>query len=478
MLQKTKQLQFSTDANVSQLEDTFAHQGISIPELRRNLTGRVILPSEADYDPARVIFSAEFDRHPALIVRVANAQDISYVVSLASESGLELGVRSGGHSIAGYSLSEGGFVIDLRDMNSLQIDPVGRTAWVETGLTTIEYINATDIYGLATGFGDTGTVGVGGITLGGGIGYLVRKHGLTIDSLLAADIVTADGQHRRTDADHYPDLFWAIRGGGGNFGVATRFHFQLQDVSQMLGGMLILPATPEVIAGFIAEAEAAPDELTTIANIMPAPAMPFLPKELHGKLILIAMLAYVGQIEDGMRVVAPFRKLANPLADMIHPLRYPKIYRNEEDMYHKIPVSRMLFLDKIHREHAEMILDHLNKSDAEMRFAQLRVLGGAMARISNDATAFAHRQSKILVHLLAICDRPEDHAVQQAWADDFAAALQQEDHGVYVNFLAGEGAKLIHDAYPGQTWDRLQAVKARFDPTDLFSLNLNIPPKE
>ena len=199
------------------------------------------------------------DRHPAAIVRVKDDMDVVRVVALARESGLELAVRSGGHSIPGHSVSEGGIVIDLADMRALEIDVEARTAWAQTGLTALGFTTAAAEHGLGVGFGDTGSVGIGGITLGGGVGYLVRKYGLTIDDLLAADIVTADGDVRRVDAEHEPDLFWAIRGGGGNFGVATRFRFRLHEIDTVVGGMLLLPANVDTIAGFMAEAEAAPE---------------------------------------------------------------------------------------------------------------------------------------------------------------------------------------------------------------------------
>jgi FAD/FMN-containing dehydrogenase len=202
-------------------------------------------------------------------------------------------------------------------MRALEIDAAKRSAWAQTGLTAAEYTAQADAYGLATGFGDTGSVGIGGLTLGGGIGYLVRRHGLTIDSLLAADVVTADGRLVRADTATHPDLFWAIRGGGGNFGVATRFQFRLHETGQVMGGMLVLPATPDVIASLAAEAEAAADELSLIANVMVAPPMPFLPTEAHGKLVVLAMMVYAGPVERGERAVAPFRRLAAPLADRV-----------------------------------------------------------------------------------------------------------------------------------------------------------------
>jgi FAD/FMN-containing dehydrogenase len=304
----------------------------------------------------------------------------------------------------------------------------------------------------------------------------VRKYGLTIDDLLAAEVVTADGRLLRLDAETHRDLFWAIRGGGGNFGVATRFQFRLHEVDSIFGGMLILPATPDVIAGFMAEAESAPDELSTIANVMTAPPMPFLPEEVHGKLIIMAFMVYAGDTESGQRALAPFRVLAAPLADMLKPMSYPEIYQPEEGEYHPVAASLTMFLDQIDRFVAETILGHLQSSTASMAVAQLRVLGGAMARVPVDATAFAHRGSRIMVNVAALYERPEEKATHEAWVSDFAAALQQGDNGAYVNFLSDEGEERIRAAYPGSTWERLAAIKARYDPTNLFRLNQNIPP--
>src|SRR5688572_17426924 len=308
----------------------------SISELRTLFNGQVIAPGDPGYDEARTVFYGGIDRHPAAIVRVRDAGDVARVVNIARETGLELAIRSGGHSIAGHCVSDGGIVLDLSDMRDLQIDVEGRSAWAEAGLTAGEYTTAAGGYGLATGFGDTGSVGIGGLTLGGGVGYLVRKYGLTIDDLLAAEVVAADGQLLRVDAETHPDLFWAIRGGGGNFGVATRFKFRLHELDSVVGGMLVLPATPDTIASFIAEAEAAPEEISTIANVMTAPPMPFLPEEVHGKLIIMAIMVYAGEAEVGERALAPFRALATPLADMLKPMRYPEIYPPEEGAYHPI----------------------------------------------------------------------------------------------------------------------------------------------
>src|SRR5215213_10193155 len=264
----------------------------AIREFSSKVRGELIRREDDGYDEARTVFYGGFDRRPELIVRVKDATDISHVIALARESGLELAIKSGGHSVAGHSTIDGGIVLDITEMKNLELDVEGRTAWAQTGLTAGEYTAAAGAHGLATGFGDTGSVGIGGITLGGGVGYLVRKHGLTIDDLLSAEVVVADGELLRVDAETHPDLFWAIRGGGGNFGVVTRFQYRLHEVDTIVGGMMILPATPEVVASFVAEAEAAPEELSTIANVMVAPPMPFLPPEAHGQLVIMALLCY------------------------------------------------------------------------------------------------------------------------------------------------------------------------------------------
>jgi len=449
---------------------------VSIAKLRADVGGRVIGPDDPEYDEARTPFYGGIDRRPAAIVRVKDDMDVARVVSMARETELELAVRSGGHSIPGHCVSEGGIVIDLADMRALEIDVEARTAWAQTGLTALEFTTAAAEHGLGVGFGDTGSVGIGGITLGGGVGYLVRKYGLTIDDLLAADIVTADGDVRRVDAEHEPDLFWAIRGGGGNFGVATRFGFRMHEIDTVVGGMLLLPANVDTIAGFMAEAEAAPDELSSIANVMPAPPMPFVPEEAHGKLVVMALMTYAGDPEAGQGALAPFRALAEPIADLLRPMPYPEVYPPEDEEYHPVATARTMFVDTIGRAEAETILEHLATSTAMMGVAQLRTLGGAMARVPADATAFAHRQSKIMVNVAALYERPDEVAVHGPWVEAFAAALRQGDDGAYVNFLGDEGEARIRAAYPGSTWDRLRQIKARYDPTNLFRLNQNIPP--
>ncbi len=448
----------------------------SISELRALFNGRVIAPNDPRYEQARTVFYGGVDRHPAAIVRVADAGDVSRLVSVAREAGIELAIRSGGHSNAGHSTTEGGIVLDLSAMKDLQINVQDKTAWAETGLTAGKYVTATAAHGLTTGFGDTGTVGLGGITLGGGVGYLVRKHGLTIDNLLAAEVVTADGQLLHVDDKNHSDLFWAIRGGGGNFGVATRFKFQLHKLDKVLGGMLFLPATPDTITSFLREADSAPNELSTILNIMPAPPMPFLSEDVHGKVIIMAMMVYAGDIKMGEKVIAKFRSIATPYADMIRPMTYPEMFPPEEGGYHPVAAGRTMFLDHVDHSVAELIMDRLQSSTASMAVTQLRVLGGAMARVPADATAFAHRQSRIMANLAALYEKPEDKEIHEAWVSKYEADLRQSDSGAYINFLADVDEAQVRAAYPNGTWERLAAIKARYDPDNFFRLNQNIPP--
>ncbi|MGH7505202.1 MAG: FAD-binding oxidoreductase, partial [Longimicrobiales bacterium] len=287
---------------------TFLTTGAApIRELRAALGDAVIGPEEAAYDDARKVFYGGIDRRPAAIVRPTDAAGVARVVTIARTCGLELAVRSGGHSVVGYGVCDRGIVLDLSRLRTLDIDVGDRTVWAGTGLTAGEYTAAVGAHGVATGFGDAPSVGIGGITLGGGVGFLHRQYGLTLDSLLAAEVVTADGRILPTDASTHPDLFWAIRGGGGNFGVATRFLYRLHEVDAVYGGMLILAATADAIASFVSEAMNAPEELTCIAAVMPAPPMPFIPAERHGRPILFAQFMYAGPAEAGQRALAPFR---------------------------------------------------------------------------------------------------------------------------------------------------------------------------
>jgi FAD/FMN-containing dehydrogenase len=447
----------------------------TLADLRSRLTGRVVEPGDPDFDAYRGIMLGGTDPRPAVIVRPVDDGDVSAAVTFARDAGLPVAVRSGGHSGAGHGTVDGGLVVDLRDRKRLDVDVDGRTAWAEAGLTAGEVTAATAAHGLAIGFGDTGSVGISGITLGGGVGYLSRVQGLTIDNVLAADVVLADGRVVRTDAEQHPDLFWAIRGGGGNFGVVTRFRYRLHPLGGVTGGMLLLPASAETVAGFMAAAAAAPDELSAIMNVMPCPPLPFVPAEHHGALVVMALLCWSGPGDAAEAALAPFRSLATPLADMVRPVAYPELFPPADPEYRPTAVARTLLLDHVDLPLAERVIERLTSTDG-MRVVQLRVLGGAIARVPADATAYAHRASRVMGNVAAFVQDPGDRAHRAEWVAGTAALLDQGDAGAYVNFLGDDGPERVRDAYPGPTWDRLSAIKATYDPENLFRRNQNVVP--
>jgi FAD/FMN-containing dehydrogenase len=446
-----------------------------VERLRADLDCRVIAPGDEDYDGARTVFMGGIDRRPAAIARPLEATDVARVVTIARETDLPLAVRGGGHSGAGHGAVDDGIVIDLRDMRALAIDPEARTASAQAGLTAGEYTEAAARHGLATGFGDTGSVGIGGITLGGGIGFLTRLHGLTIDNLLAAEVVTAEGEILEVDADRHADLFWAIRGGGGNFGVATRFEFRLREVPGVYGGMLMLPASPEVLETVLAAAADAPEELSAIVNVMPAPPMPFVPEDRQGELVVLALLCFAGPEKEGEQAVAPFRSAATPIADMVGPITYPELFQPEPEDYHPKAVFRNLFVGDIDGDAAARVVERLRAADGAMRVMQFRVLGGAIAEVANDATAYAHRDARIMTNVVSFYEDPSDRAAAEEWTKEVGAELPGGETS-YVNFL-GPDPERVRAAYPGRTWDRLVEIKTTYDPDNLFRSNQNIPPR-
>jgi FAD/FMN-containing dehydrogenase len=448
-----------------------------VDELRGSVAGSVIVPGDAAYDDARAVYFTATDRRPGVIVRPAEAADVACVVRIARSSGSELAVRNGGHSPAGHGVIDGGIVLDLRGLRGIHIDVARRVARAGAGVPAGEYTRAAGGHGLATGFGDAPSVAVGGITVAGGIGFLHRKFGMTIDSLVAAEVVTAAGDVVRADADSHADLFWAIRGGGGNFGVVTEVKLALHPVNQVLGGMLMLPATPQRLVDLLAIADAAPDELSLIAAAMPAPPMPMIPPEHHGRMILMVILVYCGDIQAGEGVIAPIRALATPLLDAVRPMDYPEIYAGHEGQPHPAAVAiHSRFIDSLDLAAATRLFEGLQSGTAPMRVAQFRPLGGAVSRVSADATAFAHRDRRFMVNVAAMHERLADAPEHALWSATVAAELGAGSAGAYVGFLAQDGAARIREAYPGMTWDRLVQVKRSYDPENLFRGNHNIGP--
>ena len=443
---------------------------------RAELQGELILPGGTDYDTARHAHNTIYDRRPTFIVKAAGAGDVARTVVLARDAGMELAVRSGGHSVAGHSTVDDGIVLDLSGMKGLHIDAERRTAWAQPGLTAGEYTAAAAAHGLATPFGDTGSVGIAGLTLGGGIGFLVRKYGLAIDALQAVEIVTADGRLITANADHHPDLFWAVRGGGGNFGVVTRFQFKLYPVETVLGGALFLPPTADVLNSLVPIAANAPEELSTISFLMAIPPVPFVPAERHGELALIVMFVWSGDPADGNAALEPFRQVAAPIAEAVMPMPYPGIYQfTEGGGAPGRGVVRSRFMNALSDASIESILSAMAVASPSA-IVQIRVLGGAMARVPVAETAFAHRSAPIMVAIIDHYEDPASDAAELAWTEALHEALAPDASGVYSNFLQDEGEDRLRDAYPAGTYERLAAIKRRYDPTNFFRLNQNIRP--
>jgi hypothetical protein len=447
--------------------------------LGSQLSGDILTADSADFDEARSTLYITMDRRPLAIVRAANADDVAATISFARDRTIPLSVRSGGHSLAHHSVIDDAIVIDLSTMKRIDIDPEARVARVQAGATTGDLLAPASKHGLALSTGDTHSVGMGGLTTGGGIGFMVRKHGLTIDSLLSAQVVTADGAIiTASDRDH-PDLFWAIRGGGGNFGVVTEFTFQLALVKEILGGALLLPANRDVLRGYLDFVAGAPDELTTIANLTHAPPAPFVPKERVGEPVLLILACWAGNTADGEHALASLRELAEPVADAMGPMPYESIYEFTAPQADPHTASiRMMFADDLSDTALDAALASVNAATSPLSVVQFRGLGGAMARVDSDATAFAHRTRRYFVAVIGLwLDAAEDPAPHVAWTDSLWKLLRPEGSGVYVNFLENEGEDRVREAYPGATYDRLAEIKQRYDPANFFHFNQNIRPQ-
>lgn len=440
--------------------------------------GRVIAPDAHDYERARRVHNASVDRYPALIVRPADADDVALVVAHAQERDLPLVIRAGGHSMAGHSTGDGALLLDLSAMRGVEIDAVGRTAWADAGVLAGEYTSATHAHGLVTPFGDTGSVGVAGITLGGGVGWLVRKHGMAIDSLLAVEIVTADGRRRIASAVEDPDLFWAVRGAGANFGVVTRLQFRLHPLGDVLAGDILLPATRDVLRSLVPVLLAAPDELTAMPLIMPAPEDPAIPDAHRGRPVVYLSVVWSGPPDAGVAALAPLRALATPMSDTIAPKPYPELF--PEDDPEEGPTwaisSRALFLDALDDAMIDVIERRITEPGAPEAIVQLRVLGGAMARVPGDATAFGWRDRPALLWLITPDKDLGRAPANEAWTAAFRAELPADGPATYVNFMGDEGTDAVRDAYPVSTFARLSELKRRYDPDNIFRGNHNIRP--
>ena len=458
-----------------------SNYGISYDEwtaFRLRIKGEIVLPGDEAYEASREIHNALVDKKPALFVKVRDAADVSRSIHFARRHGLPLSVRAGGHGLAGQALVDGGLVIDMTQFNEIRIDAENRTAWAQPGALAGEYTDAAQQYGLATPFGDAASVGLGGITLGGGIGFLARKYGLAIDNLLAIEVVTAEGQIITATETENEDLFWALRGGGGNFGVVTGFQYRLVEAGTVYGGLLGLPATKEIVSQYARLALEAPEGLTTISMVTKAPPLPFIPEDVVGQVIFGILAVFVGSEEEGEKAMAPFRALAEPIVDLVAPMPYAGIYE-----YMRVAEVRRReklrsgFYEALDDNFLDQVLAHAPNTPSPLAFFQLRPLGGQMARVPIEATAFSNRKANFLVAVIDVWDEAADDGANFSWVENAWESIKHTRHGVYSNFLQDDAEERLTEAYRADTLDRLAEIKRRYDPTNFFASNVNIAPR-
>ena len=450
----------------------------TVTALRLRLRGEVLVPGDAGYDEARKVHNLAVEKTPAFIAKAADASDVIRALNFARRHDLPLAVRSGGHSIPGYSVNDGGLVIDLGSMNEVSIDPVKRVAHVQAGATAGDVADAAQKLGFAVPMGDAPTVGVGGITLGGGIGYLTRKHGLTIDNLLGVELVTADGRIVNASENENPELFWALRGGGGNFGIVTAFTYRIVEVGTIVGGAIILEATEEALTRFAEFGHNAPRELGMIANVTIAPPLPFIPADKVGTPVILVATCYNGDLDEGEKVVAPLRHMGNVVADLLGRVPYTMLYDLIRDAAQPIRNEvRSNFLPRWDSEMSATVMRYMNSTPFPRTLVQLRPIGnGAMSDVDVSATAFSHRGANYLFAVIGMWEEGASDEAGRAWVQAFYNEFAAKGEGVYSNFLGMEGEERIRSAYVAQTFDRLAALKAEFDPENVFSGNQNIAP--
>jgi FAD/FMN-containing dehydrogenase len=456
---------------------------IEVERLRAGVRGPAILPTDPGYDAARAIWNGAIDRHPACIVRCTGAADVVAAVRFARERDLLVAVRSGGHGVGGHALCDGGLVIDLSPMKGIRVDPATRTARAEAGVLWGELDRETQLFGLATVGGIVTHTGIAGLTLGGGIGWLMRKHGATVDNLLSADVVTAQGEIVTASEEENPDLFWAIRGGGGNFGIVTSFEYRLHPVGPIvLAGPVFhlledAPAVLRVYREFIA---AAPDEVTTIFELSVAPPAPFLPEEVHGKPIVMVGACYAGSPDEGAEVVRPLKQLGRPIVDLLEPKPYTALQSMFDPMvphgWHRYWKS--VELPPLTDDAIDTLVEHAPAVTSPKSYCIVFQLGGALARVGDDETAFSQRDAAHNVNINAVwTEEDPDGERHVAWARDFFDAMQPHaGERVYVNFLGEEGGNRVRQAYGARNYERLVELKRAYDPTNFFRLNQNIEP--
>jgi FAD/FMN-containing dehydrogenase len=443
----------------------------TVQGFKSSVRGPLLRPGDAGYDAARKLYNGMIDRHPALIVRCAAVADVIAAVNFARAHDLLVAVRGGGHSVPGFSMCDGGLVVDLAAMRSVQVDPVRRTARAEGGATWADFDHETQAFGLASTGGIASTTGIAGLTLGGGIGYLNRKYGLACDNLISADVVTADGRLLTASATENSDLFWALRGGGGNFGVVTSFAYQIHPVGPVLAGFVLWPLerANEVLRFYREFSLAAPDELRLDAILGTSPLGPS----------VAIITCWCGPIEEGERVLGPLRAFGSPALDTIAAVPYKTIQTLLESMGYvpgQLDYWKSSFFKELSAAAIDAIVATVHPAPTPLCAVAIEHVGGAISRVAPTDTAFSHRHAQHSFLAVGVAVDPADAGAVTAWSrKQWEAARPYLEEGVYVNYLAEDEAARVRSAY-GVNYERLTAIKAKYDPGNLFRHNQNIKP--
>lgn len=454
-----------------------------LEQFSTSLRGQLITPDDENYDSARQVWNGMIDRRPALIVRCKGAADVINAVNFARENDLLVAVRGGGHNVAGTAVCDDGIVIDLSEMRSVRVDPVARVAQVQGGALWGDVDHETQAHGLATTGGIVSHTGVAGLTLGGGIGWLMRKYGLTVDNLISADVVTANGTFLSASEEKHADLFWALRGGGGNFGVVTSFEFALHPVGpQVLAGSVFWEAddTAEVLRFYRDFARNAPNELGTVVKFGTIPPLSVVSKDLHWRPAMALNVCWMGSIEEGERVLEPMRKHGTPLVDLIAPKPYMTHQSSTDStvLHGWHYYWKSTDLPELSNDLINVLVEHAFSATSPRSYSVMFHLGGAVSRISSDATSYAGRHALHNINVNGVWLPDQDLAeTETVWTRKFFRALEPFREGVYVNFLdADDGPQRVREAYGDSIYTRLATIKAKFDPDNLFRMNQNIIP--
>lgn len=453
---------------------------VQLSELRGQIKGGVILPGDSGYEEARKVWNGMIDKHPAAIARCTDEEDVVNAVNFAREHAVVVAVRGGGHNVAGFGTCDDGLVIDLSGMKKITVDPQTKTAKAQPGLTWGEFDKATQVHGLATTGGLVSTTGIAGFTLGGGIGWLVRMYGLTIDNLASAEIVTAVGRKVRASRTENPDLFWGVKGGGGNFGIVTQFEFNLHRVGpEIFGGAVFYPLerAGEVLKAYNRMVQTLPDELTTLVVFLTAPPAPFIPQPLQGTRMLAIALCYTGSASDASKLVAPLREL-NPAIDLLGPMPYI-VLQGMFDATAPKGINaywKTSYLRELSEEAVRTLTSYASQFRSPFAALHIHHLDGAVKKANVKEDAFTHRDSAFVLNVVGLWMDPAEQEGNIAWVRQTYDAMKPYTTGDgYLNFLAAENADQVKAAY-GASYPRLAELKRKYDPTNLFKLNQNIKP--